>query len=451
MNRMVTTHGSADESADASNLAGLILLAVVAGALSGLIAALFRVMLEHGERWRGTFIAWAHGHTLAGFLLVVSATAVAAAIGAWLVRRFSPEAGGSGIPHVEAVVAGEVQHPSYALAPIKLVGGWLAISGGLALGREGPCVQVGATISSLLGKAFRLGSRDRLTLFVAGAGAGLATAFNAPLGGAVFVLEELVRRFDTRFAIAALAASGGAIAVARLILGDAPDFQVDAIPYPGTGAGPLFAVLGAVAGLVGVAYNKAILGALAAGAWLPRCPTELRAAAIGAAVGAVAWYAPALVGGGDNLTQQALSGSTVMVTLLLTFTLRFVLGATSYAAQTPGGLFAPILVLGAQLGMLFAGLSELGLPVAGLPKTAFAVVGMAALFTAVVRAPLTGIILITEMTGSFTLLLPMLSACAVAMLVPVLLGSPPIYDSLRQQQLRRDTPRSVTPTSSPKT
>lgn len=427
---------STEGAPEGGNLAGVILLAVVAGGLSGLVAALFRVMLERGEGWRGTLIAQAHDHALLGFLLVVTATAIAAALGAWLVRRFSPEAGGSGIPHVEAVVSGDVPHPSYVLAPIKLVGGWLAIGGGLALGREGPCVQVGATISSLLGKLFRLGSRDRLTLFVAGAGAGLATAFNAPLGGAAFVLEELVRRFDTRFAIAALAASAGAIAVARIVLGDAPDFHVAAIPYPDFGAAVLFAALGVVAGLVGVAYNRAIVGALAVADRLQRFPVELRAAAVGAGVGVLAWYAPGLVGGGDNLTQQALSGSAVMSTVVVAFTLRFVLGAVSYAAQTPGGLFAPILVLGAQLGLLFAALSELGLPLAGLPGTAFAVVGMAALFTAVVRAPLTGIILITEMTGSFTLLLPMLSACAAAMLVPVLLGNAPIYDSLRQRLLR---------------
>jgi CIC family chloride channel protein len=252
------TTTASEGDAEGGNLAGVILLALIAGGLSGLVAALFRVMLEHAERWRGTLIAQAHDHALLGFLLVISATAIAAALGAWLVRRFSPEAGGSGIPHVEAVVTGDVQHPAYILAPIKLLGGWLAIGGGLALGREGPCVQVGATISSLLGKLFRLGSRDRLTLFVAGAGAGLATAFNAPLGGAVFVLEELVRRFDTRFAIAALAASAGAVAVAPIVLREAPALPEGSNPQPGDCAPPLVAALGVVAGLRGDANNQSI-------------------------------------------------------------------------------------------------------------------------------------------------------------------------------------------------
>jgi CIC family chloride channel protein len=130
--------------------------------------------------------------------------------------------------------------------------------------------------------------------------------------------------------------------------------------------------------------------------------------------------------------------------LPLVFLFRFGLGAVSYAARTPGGLFAPLLVLGAQLGLLFGALCRLTFPGLDLPPEAFAVVAMAAFFTGVVRAPVTGIVLITEMTGSATLLLPMLGACFVAMLVPTLLGNAPIYDSLREQALpgeQRGMPR----------
>ena len=148
-------------------------------------------------------------------------------------------------------------------------------------------------------------------------------------------------------------------------------------------------------------------------------------------MGLLAWYAPGLVGSGDVITQQMVGGTRVVFMFGLIFLLRFLLGAVSYAARTPGGLFAPMLVLGSQSGLLLGTLCVRWFPSAGTNPTAYAVVGIAALFTAVVRAPLTGIVLAVELTGSFTLLLPMLGACFAAMLVPTLLDNPPIYDSLR--------------------
>src|SRR5437588_7726420 len=169
---------------------------------------------------------------------------------------------------------------------------------------------------------------------------------------------------------------------------------------------------------------------------LARLPVEVRAGLIGAAVGTLAWCAPSVVGGGDALTQRSLIGAETLSVLPLAFLLRFVLGAVSYAAGTPGGLFAPMLVLGAQLGLLFGSAASQPFSDPQMPATAFAVVGMAAFFTAVVRAPLTGIVLITEMTANVTMLLPMLIACFAAMLVPTLLRNAPIYESLREHTLR---------------
>src|SRR5262249_25084837 len=140
-----------------------------------------------------------------------------------------------------------------------------------------------------------------------------------------------------------------------------------------------------------------------------------------------------LVGGGQEVAQRTLAGGATLAFLPLVLLLRFGLACVSYAARTPGGLFAPMLVLGAQLGLLFGILSRLSFPELGVQPVAFAVVGMAAFFTAVVRAPVTGIVLVMEMTPSFSSLLPMLAACSTAMLVPTLLGDPPIYDSLRKQ------------------
>ena len=152
----------------------------------------------------------------------------------------------------------------------------------------------------------------------------------------------------------------------------------------------------------------------------------------------MAWFAPSLVGGGDALTQSALLGEDDLAALGLVFLLRFGLGAVSYAAGAPGGLFAPLLTLGAQAGLMLGALCRMLFPGAAIEPQSFALIGMAAFFTGVVRAPLTGIVLVTEMTANTTLLLPMLGACFVAMLVPTLAGNEPIYDSLRVQTLRRE-------------
>ncbi|MEI7688179.1 MAG: ClC family H(+)/Cl(-) exchange transporter [Planctomycetota bacterium] len=415
----------------------LAILAAAVGAVAGLVGAGFRLLLIRAEGLRGAAILSAHDWGVIGFLGVVGVISVLAAVAASLVRRLAPDASGSGIPHVEAVLRKETAAAPLILVPVKFFGGIMAIGSGLALGREGPSVQMGATLAHLMGRLTRRDASDCLALLAAGAGAGLATAFNSPIGGAVFVLEELVRRFDTRITIATFAASAAAISVSRVALGDAPDFAVAPIGYVGFAGLPIHFVLGAALGLIGVAYSRTILGCLAATDRLSRWPVEARAAAIGAAVGVVAWFAPQWVGGGDPLTQATLSGSLAGPAILAALFCRFLLGPVSYAAKTPGGLFAPLLVIGAQIGAL-AGLASEIFATAPLDGRALAVVGMAAFFTAVVRAPLTGIVLVIEMTGTFTLLLPMLCACFPAMLVPTLLGEPPIYDSLSRPRSQGD-------------
>ena len=185
----------------------LSLLALLVGVASGLIGAVFRLTLEAADRFRSAAIAWAHGREVAGFLLIVGGCAAAVAFAALLVRRFSPYASGSGIPQVEAVLKDELPPPPPRLLLVKFFGGVLAIGSGLALGREGPSVQMGAAIAHVVGRLFRREWLDCKVLIAAGAGAGLATAFNAPIAGAVFAFEELVRRFETRTAIRTLQSS----------------------------------------------------------------------------------------------------------------------------------------------------------------------------------------------------------------------------------------------------
>jgi CIC family chloride channel protein len=431
---------SAESYERPGSLLVLALLAPVAGAIAGLLGSIFRLALERGDRLRDTLIFWAHARKTPGFLMVILSCSAATTIAAWLVRRFSPLASGSGIPLVEAVLEGKLQQAPFPLIPVKFFGGLLAMGAGLALGREGPSVQMGASSADTLAKIFKRSLPDRRVLLAAGAGAGLATAFNAPIAGAIFVLEELVRRFETRIAIVALGASSAAITVAHLFLGYQPDFHVQDLAFTrNNGIKVLFFLLGAAAGLAGIAYNHAILGAIATADRLRRWPVELRAAFIGATVGVLAWFAPGLVGGGDPITQRVLEGVGTLAVIPLLFLIRFGLGAVSYAAATPGGLFAPMLVLGAQLGLFFGVGCQFLFSWLHIQPVAFAVVGMAAFFAGAVRAPLTGIVLVTEMTGNVTMLLPMLSACFAAMLITSLLRNPPIYDSLKERAIRKSS------------
>lgn len=426
---------SAREAESERGLIGLAALTLLTGAATGAVATAFRFLLERANTLRIALTTEAHELGVMGFALVVAGTACLALLAAFLVRRFSPHATGSGIPHVEAVLHGKISPSGHALALVKFVGGLLAIGGGLVLGREGPSVQMGSAISFGIGRMFGCRWADCRVLLAAGAGAGLATAFNAPIAGAVFVLEELVQRFEHRIAIAALGAAASAVAVSRMMIGNEPDFLVAPFVEPSLASWPLFLLLGCIAGGVAVVYNHSILGALALADAAKGVPVEVRAALIGALVGAVAWFAPGLVGGGDDITQSILSGSAALAIMPLIFLLRFGLGAASYAAGTPGGLFAPLLVLGTQIGFLF-GAACRSLPFVVLPAEGFAVVGMAAFFAGVVRAPLTGIVLVGEMTGSSTLLLATVVASFAAMMVAALLRDRPIYDALRDRTIR---------------
>lgn len=419
-----------------SGLAWLAIISLLAGAIAGLVGAAFRYALLRADAMRESMIAWSHDHGVAGLLAVVAIASAATAMAAWLVRRLAPQASGSGIPHVEAVLNHEMPPAPLRLVAVKFVGGWLAIGAGLALGREGPSVQMGATLSHHVGRFFKREPKDCLTLLAAGAGAGLATAFNAPMAGAIFVLEELVKRFDTRITIATFGASAGAIAVSRFLLGSSSDFTIGDFDFPGPGIFACSLLLGAAAGLLGVIYNVAIMRTLHVVDHAKRVSPIALAAGIGALVGLLGWWSPRWIGGGDALTQHALTHTHTMAVLAMLLVFRFALGTVSYAASTPGGLFAPLLVLGAVSGLQFGQVIHTIDPQIMPQPTAMAVVGMAAFFTAVVRAPLTGVVLVAEMTGTSTLVLPMVFACFTAMAVPSLLRNEPIYDSLKDRMLR---------------
>lgn len=409
----------------------LFVAATIGGALTGLVGGAFRLALEAASRARDALVAHAHTLESMGWLLPVAGAALAAGIARLLVR-FAPLAGGSGIQYVEAIARGIVQPRLHALViPVKFVGGVLSMGGGLALGREGPTVQMASRVGALLAWATRLAQEEARMLRTAMAGAGLGVAFNAPLGGVVFVFEELWRGFPVRLVACTLIAGAVSITVARLLLGNHADFPVGTVPLPPSLTLIPALLMGATLGLVGALYNKVTIESIVAfQAW--RVPPELRAALVGALVGLVAWYWPSVVGSGENLVVTLLADAALMpVTgMLVLLALRSVLSPLSYATGAPGGLFAPMLVLGAFAGAIGIRLLDtLGLGF-GMSPTGAVLVGMTAFFAAVVRSPVTGIALVTEMALNNTFLVPMLAACFAAVAVAELCGVKPIYDSL---------------------
>jgi len=342
-------------------------------------------------------------------------------------------AAGSGVQHVEALMRGEAQPSPPEAVPAKFAGGVLALGSGLALGREGPTVQMGATVGRITGKAVVHDDADRGLVDATGAGAGLAAAFNAPIGGGVFVFEELAGRFSPRLLLATLASTTAAVAVMRRLLGDGIDLPAAQDGVPAAWTMPFFLALGVSLGLLGKLYNAATIGLLRLMEELTPGRSLSRAAAIGAAVGLLAWFAPEMVGGGETLAQAILRDALPLQAVALICLVRCALGPLCYAAGTPGGLFAPLLLLGAASGAAFAGAANLLLPGFDLPVVAFAAAGMVGLFTACVQAPLTAVVLGVEMTGRHDLALAMMVGACGAMLAAQLARSPPIYETLRRR------------------
>lgn len=422
------------ELAEHSSLFGL---AIVVGLVAGTIAVAFQQSLAALAALREAAVEHA-GPGGAGLVLAVLVSGLAVASGAEVVRRFAPDAEGSGIPQVEALLHRGGDMPWARLLWVKFVGGLLAIGGGLTLGREGPTVQMGAAAGRAFGGPPGPPGARGHTLIAAGAGAGLAAAFNAPLAGTVFVLEEMRVLRTPRHALAALLAAVTADQVCRALVGRAPQLALGRIETPSLSTIPLFLALGAAAGLIGAVFNRWLLGSLAFFDRLRRSGGRNAvslALAAGAAVGLVGFFAPWLLGPGEGLVERALHAPPAAADAAATFGARFALTLVSYATGVAGGLFAPVLVLGSELGVLAGRAGELLLarPSAELP--AFAVVGMGALFAASVRAPATGVLIIVEMTGALPLTLPLVYAAVVADLTARALGARPIYESLLDRML----------------
>lgn len=414
--------------------------AALVGLAAGLMAALFRLSLSGADGLRNAMLAWAHTWPWVGWVAPVVYGAGGAALSVALVRRLAPEASGSGIPHLEAVLHRFRTLVWQRVLPVKFIAGVLALGSGLAMGREGPTVQMGGATGDAIAQLLRSRPRERRTLIAAGAGAGLAAAFNAPLSGLTFVLEEVQRDFHPIVFAAAFIAAVIADIVARVISGPDPVFAIPSYPAQALETLPVFAVLGVLAGVLGVAFNRGLLATLNLTARLKGRQVYVFAAVMGACVGVVGWFAPEGAGNGHGLAEAVLAGRMTLMLIPLWFLLRFALTLGSYGTGAAGGIFAPLLVLGALLGLGTGEVAGWFSPALAPQPAVFAVVGMAAYFTAIVRAPLTGILLIVEMTGNYEQMLPLLVSCFCAYAVAEALRELPIYESLLERDLARNGP-----------
>lgn len=419
--------------------------AAVVGALAGLAAVAFKWALVESERARESLLGWAHALPHAELwgwaILPLLGMVVGCSVG-WMVFRFSPDASGSGIPHLKGVILHLRTMKWKSLLPVKFVGGVLVIGAGLSAGREGPTVQMGAAIARLVADVLRVPSRAVPQLLSCGAGAGIAAAFNAPLAGFLFVIEELHRELSARTFAGALVAALVADIVARLLGGSLPSFAISGFTALPLGALPAAMLVGVVGGVLGVAFNRALLAAAARALEVKRVPRWAMPGIACAACGLAAWWVPEAVGGGHLAAERLLGGHLSwglwgMAALLF---MKFILTVGSYASGAPGGIFAPMLLMGAVTGEIIGGLLTRVFPSLATHETAFAILGMAAFFTGSVRAPLTGIVLIVEMTGNYQQLLQLGVVCLIADQVAGAMRDTPIYEALLEADLKRRPP-----------
>lgn len=406
--------------------------ALLVGVVAGLLGTAFRLTLVTAENYR---IAFLHRFPLGERIAIGAGIGIlTGALALWLVRRFAPDASGSGIPQLKAFVLGERGIEWRRLLPIKFFAGLFGIGGGLALGREGPTIQMGGATGLMVSEWFRvkIGEGERKALIASGAGAGLAAAFNAPLAGVMFVLEELAGSFTPVVFVSAFLASVTADVIARVLTGEMPVFPLRDMPAPDVRALPAALLLGLACGVVGVLFNRSLLTSLNLYARL-RWPSWTVGACAGAVAGIASGILPGVAGGGGVLVERALTGEIALRWLPVLLVARFVLTMISYGTGAAGGIFAPLLVIGALGGLAFGQVAHSVLPEWAAEPRAFAVIGMGGLLTAIVRAPLTGIVLMIELTGKYDFMLPLLGCCLVAYGVAEGLRDVPIYEALRER------------------
>lgn len=426
---------SATEREPWGDEARFFVLAAAVGIGTGAVGTVFHLLVDALLAWPG----WLAARIGEGPLLVLAGAAVAAVLAvtsAMIVRRFAPEAAGSGVQEVEGALDLARRLRWRRVLPVKFVAGVLALSSGLVLGREGPTIHIGASVGGALAEWGRLAVRERRGLVAAGAAAGLAAAFNAPLAAVLFVIEETRREFPYTFKtyVGVIIASILSGVVTEEIAGVGPDLAI-AVPAVPLWTLVAFVGLGVVLGGMGVLFNAMLLRGLDLAAALDRKARYVVPLSVGLVVGAFLFVLPGATRGDEALIPRLVAEQPGTAFLLALVAVRLLTTVASYVSGVPGGIFAPILTLSAATGLALGGLVDAAVPGAGV-AAAFAVAAMGGLFTASVRAPLVGVVLVLELTGAYEALLPALVTCLVAHVTAEWLGGRPIYEQLLERTLR---------------
>ncbi len=397
---------------------------VLVGLAAGILVALYRLGIEFGtEKAVAAYrILAANPIYILPWLLVIAAVS-------WITYKLiqlEPYAKGSGIPQVEGIVLLGMKMKWYTILIVRFAAGLLTSFFGVSVGREGPSIQVGASGAQALCKAIGKNKVEKNYLITAGAAAGLSTAFNAPLSGIVFTLEEVHRSFSPYIFIAATAASLTANLISNLIFGLRPvlDFlDVPELPlrfYVG------LLVVGLASGMIGSLINVCLLRA---GQLYEKIPAFCRPALALLLALPCGLFLPQVLGGGQNLIELATGAQKGVLMLFILLAVKLLFTSICFGSGIPGGIFLPILSIGALTGsILGVAAVQLGLPAEYIPV--FCVCAMAGAMSSSVKAPITSVLLMAEMTGSLVQMLPVALSAFIALFVSDLLKITPIYEVL---------------------
>ncbi len=406
---------------------------LLVGAVSGVIVMLYRIALTYAGDWLNEILSCIKGHPFR--IAVWFAVLILLAVIVGRLVKWEPMISGSGIPQVEGEVLGKLTQNWKRVLPAKFIGGFLCLFGGLSLGREGPSIQLGAMGGQGISRLLDRGKTEERYLMTCGASAGLAAAFHAPMAGMMFALEEIHKGFSVSLLISVMTSSVTADYICSHIMGLDPVFQFRLEHVLPQNYYWTLLILGVLLGLLGAFYNKVMLKAQELYK-KPECLNETTRLVIAfLAAGILGLFMPSVLGSGGNLIVSLTDGEMVLQVVLLTFVVKFLFSAVSFGSGAPGGIFFPLLILGALIGGAFAmaGVELFGMDPAYINN--FVLLSMAGFFTAIVRAPITGIILLFEMSGSVSQMLSLAVVSVAAYITAALLRSEPIYESLLNRLL----------------
>jgi CIC family chloride channel protein len=402
-----------------------VALTILIGVLAGLSAVLFTVAIERTNHFF-------FGFTPSAARLFLVPTLVSVATGV-LLAKFFPDARGSGVPQTKAAFHLHGGHIPARVPLGKLLTGVLCIGSGHSMGREGPSVQIGAGIASVIGRWVRLPPDRVRDLVPVGAAGALSAAFNTPIAAVLFALEEIMGNLSAPLLGSAVVASVSAVIVERSILGNEPLFRVPTYHLVHPAELGAYAVLGIVGGLVSLLFAKLLLALRRLFSRLPPATKVIQPAIGGAAIGALLIMAPQVMGVGYEHVDQALNGGLVLGTLILLCLLKIAATVISYASGNAGGIFAPSLFIGAMAGGAVGTVVRWLAPFPTGEPGAYAIVGMGTLFAGIIRAPLTSVFMIFEITQDYQILVPLMVANLLSFMISRRYQPTPLYHALLQQ------------------